>query len=138
MLRQTFQQLFESPALTIALWLALALIAMLVVALRPRRVLLSSGETGSLRISRHALHKLIEAVCEQVKGVATARARVSGRAGNLSTRIRLKIHPAAKLDAIRSYLAQEVASIYRNNLGIANEGLIEIEVIGIVPEDKPL
>ncbi len=132
------QHLLESPVQLAILWLVLAVPAMLLVILRPRRLLLSKDDNGSLRISRHALHKLIETCCEQVKGVAAARARVKGRSGNLATRIRLKVHPGAKLDAIQSYLAQEIASIYRNDLGIPNEGRIEIEVTGVVADEKPL
>lgn len=119
-------------------WLVLAVPAMLLVILRPRRLLLTRDGNGSLRISRHALHKLIEACCEQVQGVAAARARVKGRSGKLATRVRLKVHPGAKLDAIQSYLAQEIASIYHDNLGIANEGRIEIEVTGVVVAQKQL
>lgn len=138
MMNETLRQLLESPAGLIALWIALCLLALLIFALRPRRLKLASAETGDLHISRHALHKLIEASCEHTKGIATARARVKGRPGNLTTRIRLKIHPGARLDAMQNYLAQEVASIYRDNLGIANEGPVEIEVTGVVPNDKPL
>jgi len=118
------------------LWSALALIALLILVRQPRTLILSNGEKGRLEISRHALHRLIETCCEQLKGVASARANISRRKGKFETVIHLRIRPNAKLDAIQGYLIQEVADIYRQNLGIDAVGKIEIKVVGITPESS--
>jgi hypothetical protein len=104
--------------------------------LRQPRLLLISNESGRLQISRHALHRLLETCCQQLRGVSSARARVVKRRGKFKTYLRLKVRPDAKMDAIQGYLAQEIADIYRLNLGITNIGPIEIEVVGVVPEQK--
>lgn len=136
---QPLSILHGSPVAIVLLWLAAAVVALLLlVVLRPRRVLLASDANGRLRITRRALHSLVEACCEQVRGVASARARVTGPAGKFRTRIRLKVHPGARLDAIQGYLKQEVAEVFRQNLGLINEGPVEIEITGVVPEDKTL
>lgn len=126
----------NSPVEILVLWGLVAMLVIVLVFCRPSRVTLSAGKQGSLQISRHALHRLIEACCEQVKGVDSARATVSGSTGKFKTRIRLKVRPDAKLDAIQGYLTQEVAEIYRENLGIENEGPVEIAITGVVPEEK--
>ncbi|MDR2674961.1 MAG: DUF6286 domain-containing protein [Opitutaceae bacterium] len=136
MFTRIIQFFVNSPVEILILW---GLVVVLVVALilnRPSRVTLATGKHGSLQISRHALHRLIEACCEQVKGVDSARVTVSGGTGRFTTRIRLKVRPNAKLDAIQGYLTQEVAAIYRENLGIENDGPVEIDITGVVPEEK--
>lgn len=113
-----------------------ALLLILVLMRKPRTLVLSSSEHGRLQISRHALNRLLEACCEQLKGVAKARATVAHRSGKFHTELRLKVRPNAKLDAIQGYLTQEIASIYRENLGLENVGPIHIEVVGVVPADE--
>lgn len=124
------------PALFLTVWGLLALLAVLIFLRKPRTIVLVSSKDGRLQISRHALNRLIEACCEQLKGVAAARARVIGKAGKFNTFVRLKVRPEAKLDAIHGYLTQEIAEIYRQNLGIENKGSIEIEVTGVASEIK--
>ena len=126
----------NAPALVIALWAGIVLLVVLLFMRKPGRLLLASNETGRLQISRHALHRLLEACCQQLKGVVSARARVAKCRGKFKTFLRLKVRPDAKLDAIQGYLAQEIADIYRLNLGITNVGPIEIEVVGVIPEQK--
>lgn len=126
------KNLFNSPGAMIAIWVALAvLVVALILAFRPRRILLAADKGGRLHITQRALHRLIEACCMQLEGVASARARVRGRLGKFETRIRLKVRPDARLDAIQGYLKQEIADIYRQNLGIANEGEVVVEVTGV-------
>jgi hypothetical protein len=126
----------NASALVIAVWAALGLLALYLCLRKPRRLLLVSNESGRLQISRHALHRLLEACCQQLSGVSSARARVVKRRGKFKTYLRLKVRPDAKMDAIQGYLTQEITDIYRLNLGIANIGPIEIEVVGVVPEQK--
>ena len=126
----------NAPVLVIALWGTLGLLALLLLLRKPRRLLLVSNESGRLQISRHALHRLLEACCQQLGGVASARARVVKRHGKFRTYLRLKVRPDAKMDAIQGYLTQEIADIYRLNLGITDVGPIEIEVIGVVSGSK--
>jgi hypothetical protein len=114
----------------------LALLLLLVAMRKPRTLVLASSDKGRLQISRHALNRLLEACCEQLKGVAKARATVARRGGKFHTELRLKIRPNAKLDAIQGYLTQEIAAIYRDNLGLDNVGAIHIEVVGVVPADE--
>ncbi|MBW8781359.1 MAG: hypothetical protein JF599_05665 [Verrucomicrobia bacterium] len=118
----------------VVLWTGLAVLAILILLRQPSTLVLSTDEKGRLAISRQALHRLVEACCEQLKGVASARATVSRRRGKLETVIRLKVRPNAKLDAIQGYLTQEVGDIYRQNLGIEAVGQIEIKVVGVAPE----
>src|ERR1035437_5348780 len=125
----------NAPVLVIGLWAALCVLAILFL-LRQPRLLLVSNESGRLQISRHALHRLLEACCQQLRGVSSARARVVKRRGKFKTYLRLKVRPDAKTDAIQGYLAQEITDIYRLNLGITNVGSIEIEIVGVVPENK--
>lgn len=99
-------------------------------------LMLAKNETGRLQISRHALHRLMETCCQQVRGVASARARVTKSRGKFRTTLRLKIRPDAKLDAIQGYLTQEITDIYRLNLGISDVGPIEIKVVGVISESK--
>jgi hypothetical protein len=126
----------NAPALIIALWAGAGLLVVLLFLRKPRRLLLATTEAGRLQISRHALHRLLEACCQQLRGVVSARARVAKSRGKFKTFLRLKIRPDAKLDAIQGYLSQEIADIYRQNLGITNVGPIEIEVVGVIPEQK--
>ncbi len=113
-------------------WGAVALLVLLWI-LRPAGTLrLCIGEKGELRISRHALHRLIETCCEQLHGVATARASVGRRGGKFTVSIRLKVRPNAKLDAIQGYLIQEVDDIFRENLGVGAVGPVDIRVVGVV------
>jgi hypothetical protein len=116
----------------------LSTVVVLLVALlclRPSATLtLTTNEKGKLSISRHALHRLIETCCEQLRGVASARAEVTRRSGKFLVRIQLKVRPNAKLDAIQGYLTQEIGDIFRENLGISNIGPVEIKVVGVTPE----
>lgn len=116
------------------LWCALALLALFILVRQPRTLVVSEGDKGRLEISRHALHRLVETCCEQLKGVASARATISRRRGKFETVIRLRVRPNAKLDAIQGYLTQEVGDIYRQNLGIEAVGRVEIKVVGVAPE----
>ena len=102
---------------------------------KPRTLVLASSKEGRLQISRHALNRLLEACCEQLRGVASARAQVKRSGGKFKTTLRLKVRPDAKLDAIQGYLSEEIAAIYRDNLGLKNEvGPIHIKVIGVVAQ----
>ncbi len=131
-----FEYIANAPALLIAAWAAVGLLVALLLLRKPSRLLLSSNETGRLEISRHALHRLLEACCQQLKGVVSARARVGRSRGKFKTSLRLKVRPDAKLDAIHGYLAQEIAEIYRQNLGITEIGPVEIQVVGVISEQK--
>lgn len=116
------------------LWSSLVLLVLLLW-LRPSSTLtLRKDDKGGLRISRHALHRLIETCCEQLKGVASARAQVGRSRGKFVVTIRLKVRPNAKLDAIQGYLTQEVGDIFRENLGIGEIGRVEVKVVGVAPE----
>ncbi len=128
--------LFSTPNLTIAIGGGLALLLVILLLRQPRALPLASNEKGRLLISRRALHRMVEACCEQVKGVASARASIRIRKDQFSTRLRLKVRPEAKLDAIQGYLTQEITDIYRDNLGLASEiGPIEIKIVGVIPAE---
>lgn len=116
------------------IWSALALLVLLLCMRPPATLTLITDDKGRLLISRHALHRLIETCCEQLRGVASARASVTRRGGKFAVSIRLKIRPNAKLDAIQGYLTQEVGDIFRENLGIGEIGRVEVKVIGVTPE----
>jgi len=116
------------------LWCVLALVALFILVRQPRTLVISDSDKGRLEISRHALHRLVETCCEQLKGVASARATISRQKGKFETIIHLRVRPNAKLDAIQGYLTQEVADIYRQNLGIDAVGRVEIKVVGVAPE----
>lgn len=98
----------------------------------PSMLVLGTNERGRLTISRHALHRIVEACCTQVKGVASARASVVRSHGRFHTEVRLKIRPDAKLDAIQGYLTDEITDIYRLNLGLKEVGPIEVKIVGVV------
>lgn len=121
---------FASATQAIVVWFGFALLAILILLRRPASLLLVHNEKGRLRISRHAMHRLIETSCEQVGGVASARARIQRRGGVFRTRLRLKLRPEAKVDALHGYLTQEITTLYKQNLGIQNIGPIEIEITG--------
>jgi hypothetical protein len=127
---------FDSATQAVILWFGLALLAILILLRQPKTLLLARTNQGRLRISRHALHRLLETCCEQVGGVASARAFVKRRRGKFCTKLRLKVRPNAKLDAIQGYLSQEIVSTYRDNLGIKDVGPVEIEVVGVIATDK--
>ncbi len=115
---------------------ASVLMLLLAALLRHRTLVLSDKETGKLEISKHALNRLLEACCVQVNGIASARAEVSQSDDKFHTQLRLKVKPDAKLDAIQGYLEQEIAEIYRENLGITNIGRTEIKIVGVVVPKK--
>lgn len=116
------------------IWGALVLLVLL-LCMRPASTLtLVTDERGELRISRHALHRLIETCCEQLRGVASARATVSRCRGKFCVTIRLRVRPNAKLDAIQGYLTQEVGDIFKENLGIGEIGRVRVKVVGVTPE----
>jgi len=131
-----FEFEFVSATQAIILWFGLVLLAILILLRQPKTLMLARNEQGRLRISRHALHRLLETCCEQVGGVASARAFVKRRRGKFCTKLRLKVRPNAKLDAIQGYLTQEIASTYRDNLGIKEVGPVEIEVVGVIAANK--
>jgi hypothetical protein len=95
-----------------------------------------AGATAGRRKSRAALHPIAESCCEQVRGIASARAYVTRKGKTYHTELRLKIRPDAKLDAIQGYLTQEITEIYHQNLGLKDIGEIEIKVVGVVPSDQ--
>ena len=129
--------LFGTPTRILLVWGGGALLIILFFLRQPTALTLNSGEKGRLQISRRALRRLVEACGEGVKGVAMARADISNRGDTLYTKLRLKVRPDAKLDAIQGYLTEEITEIYRENLGIKGEiGPIEIEVVGVVPVEK--
>ena len=136
MIIPAFEFEFYSATQAVILWFGLALLAILILLRQPKTLLLARTEQGRLRISRHALHRLLETCCEQVGGVASARAFVKRRRGKFCTKLRLKVRPNAKLDAIQGYLTQEIASTYRDNLGIKEVGPVEIEVVGVIAASK--
>lgn len=114
----------------------LALLLVLLFLRQPRALPLASNESGQLLISRRALHSMVEACCEQVKGVASASASIKIHRDRFTTKLRLKVRPEAKLDAIQGYLTQEITEIYRENLGLTSEiGPIEIKVVGVIPAE---
>jgi hypothetical protein len=114
-------------------WAIAFLLVVLVLIRKPSTLVLISDKSGRLEISRHALHRLLETCCEQLNGVASARARVHRSGGKFRTSLRLKLRPDAKLDAIRGYLIEEISSIYENNLDLKNKvGPIELQVVGYV------
>jgi hypothetical protein len=115
--------------------LIVLLVILLIVLHQPSMLVLSTSKSGRLAISRHALHRIVEACCEQTKGVATARASVGRSRGKFNTEVRLKIRPDAKVDAIQGYLTQEIADIYRQNLGLKEVGPIEVKIVGVVGEN---
>jgi hypothetical protein len=128
--------LLSSPVMASVIGGAIGLLLVLLFFRRPGVLVLSNDEKGRLLISRHALQRLVETCCEQLRGVATARARVTERRGQVLTQLRLKVRPEAKLDAIQGYLTQEISEIYRENLGLKGDiGPIEIKVVGVVPTD---
>jgi hypothetical protein len=118
----------------VLLWCILALLALFILVRQPRTLVISNDDKGRLAISRHALHRLVETCCEQLKGVASARATITRRRDKFETVIHLRVRPNAKLDAIQGYLTQEVGDIYRQNLGIDAVGRVEIKVVGVAPE----
>lgn len=127
---------FSSPITTIVLGGGLALLLVLVFLRQPRSLPLASTEGGQLLISRRALHRMVEACCEQVRGVVSANASIRIRGERFNTKLRLKVRPEAKLDAIQGYLTQEITNIYRDNLGLSTEiGPIEIKIVGVIPAD---
>lgn len=131
------EYLLTSPVQLFVLWGGVALLVILLFLRQPSVLTLVSDSSGRLEISRHALHRLVEACCEQLKGVASARASITRRGNRLTTVIRLKVRPDAKLDAIQGYLNEEIADIYRENLAFKGEvGAIEIKVVGVVPEPE--
>lgn len=126
-----------SPVLITVIWGGLALLVVLLFLRQPSVLTLASDTKGRLLISRHALHRLVEACCEQLRGVASARAEVTRRGSQFKTIIRLKVRPDAKLDAIQGYLTQEIAEIYRQNLGLKGDvGPIDIRVVGVIPAER--
>ncbi len=130
-----FLDLLHFSSLQYALiWSALALLVLLLCMRPPATLTLIADDKGELRISRHALHRLIETCCEQLRGVASARAFVRRRRGKFDVVLRLKVRPNAKLDAIQGYLTQEVGDIFRENLGIGQIGRVEVKVVGVTPE----
>jgi hypothetical protein len=123
------------PELILFVGSLIVLLVMLLILLhQPSMLVLSTNEHGRLAISRHALHRIVEACCEQTKGVATARASVARSRGRFNTEVRLRIRPDAKVDAIQGYLTQEIADIYRQNLGLKEVGPIEVKIVGVVGE----
>lgn len=118
----------------VLLWSSVVLLVVLLCLRPPATLTLLADAKGELRISRHALHRLIETCCEQLRGIASARAEVRRSRGKFHVTIRLKVRPNAKLDAIQGYLTQEVGEIFRENLGIAEVGQVKIKVIGVTPE----
>lgn len=127
----------EAPRDLALLWLALALWVVLILIRQSPTLLLRKTAEGRLEISRHALHRLLEACAEQLKGVVHARARVRRSGGKFHTLLQLKVRPNAKLDAIQGYLEQEVRDIFKENLGLPDAaGTVEVTVTGIIPEPK--
>jgi len=122
---------FISPLQAAIVWALLALVVILIVLRGPQTLVLAQDKAGRLEISRHALHRVLETCCEQVRGIASARALVVRKGRLLHTVLRLKIRPDAKLDAIQGYLTQEITEIYRQNLGLKDIGAIEIKIVGV-------
>jgi len=131
------EYLLTSPVQTFILWGGLALLVILLFIRQPSVLTLASDPKGRLQISRHALHRLVEACCEQLHGIASARATITRRGQRLDTVLRLKVRPDAKLDAIQGYLNQEITDIYRQNLGLKGEvGPIKVKVVGVIATEK--
>ncbi|HZP59967.1 MAG TPA: hypothetical protein VFB27_06540 [Opitutaceae bacterium] len=123
------------PLVALIVAAVIVVFALLMVLLwSPAMLVLGTNERGRLTISRHALHRIVEACCLQVKGVASARASVVRSHGRFHTEVRLKIRPDAKLDAIQGYLTDEITDIYHQNLGLKEVGPIEVKIIGVVGE----
>jgi len=126
----------SSPLEVIIFGGGIVLLVYLLFFSQPSSVPLASNESGKLLISRRALHRLVEACCGQIKGVASASASIKFKKDRLNTKIRLKVRPEAKLDAIQGYLTQEITEIYRENLGLTGDiGPIEIIVVGVIATD---
>ncbi len=127
----------DAPRDLALLWMALALWVVLILVRPARTIVLRKSDGGRLEISRHALHRLLEACAEQLKGVVHARARVWRGGGKFHTILHLKVRPNAKLDAIQGYLEQEVGDIFKVNLGLPDAaGRVRVKVTGIVPETR--
>ncbi|MFO1449564.1 MAG: hypothetical protein U1F61_15520 [Opitutaceae bacterium] len=131
---------FESITFTslqfVALWGLIGLAVVLIVLRESSTLVLARDSKGKLEISRAALHRVLEACCEQVRGIASARAHVTRKGKTYHTELRLRIRPDAKLDAIQGYLTQEITEIYHENLGLKDIGAIEIKIVGVVPNEQ--
>lgn len=132
----SFEAASATTLFAVFLWVLLALLAIVIVLRSPQTLVLAKDKSGRLEISRHALHRVIETCCEQVRGIASARAVVTRKGKLLHTELRLKIRPDAKLDAIQGYLTQEITEIYNQNLGLKDIGPIEVKVVGVEPVEN--
>ncbi len=132
----SFEAASYTTVFAVFIWMLLALLVVVIVLRSPQTLVLAKDKSGRLEISRHALHRVIETCCEQVRGIASARAVVTRKGKLLHTELRLKIRPDAKLDAIQGYLTQEITEIYNQNLGLKDIGPIEVKVVGVEPVEN--
>lgn len=125
----------RAPEVLLALGgLLLVFVVLLVLAREPDSIAAFENEAGSVTVSRHALHELIQQCCEEMKEVGRARVRVEVKGGVLHTTVRLKIRPGAKLENTTGYLQEQISEILKVNLGLGKVGPIDIRVTGVLPE----
>lgn len=92
-----------------------------------------SNESGKVLVSRQALQEQIQRCCEELSDVGRSRVTVLQKNKVLSIRVRLRLRSNAKLVGISGYLQEQIDSVVRKNLGVADIGPIDIVVTGILP-----
>jgi hypothetical protein len=112
------------------------LVIVIVLMRRQPKVFVAFGEGGdSVRITRRAVRELVQRCCEELGGVGSARADVRIRAGELHTRVELRLKRDANLKGITGYLREQISQALTENLGIEKIGDIEIVVVGILADE---
>lgn len=116
----------------LVLWLCKAMM------FRPPRVVQAfPTEGGQVLVTRRAVKELVLHCCEELGGNGSADVDVGIHAGELRTRIALKLRSNANVKGVTSYLRERIVQALTENLGLENLGAVDIVVVGVLEEPKP-
>ena len=105
---------------------------------QPRTFKAFDTDGGGVLVTRKAVRDLVRRCCEEMGEIGSAHIGIRLKGGTLNARVRLRVHRNANLKGISGYLREQIIQALTENLGVEGIGDIEIVVVGILEDAKPV
>ncbi len=133
------ESFLNSPqALTVAGIAVVVVVAWMLLTRQPGAFKAFDTAGGEVKVTRKAVRDLVRRCCEELGEVNSASVRIRLKAGMLHVCVRLRVLRSGNLKAISGYLREQISQVLTDNLGVEGIGEIEITVVGILEDPKPV
>jgi uncharacterized alkaline shock family protein YloU len=102
----------------------------------PRVVQAFNTEGGQVLVTRRAVKELVVHCCDELGGTGSADVDITVHAGELRTRVALKLRHNANVKGVTAYLRERIVQALTENLGLDKLGDVDIVVVGVLEEPK--